>query len=70
MKKYFTIATIAAAALAVAACQPADQNVNVPVDETAAAQVELNEDGSVATENAVERIDREVAPRNPDEKIK
>lgn len=49
MKKYFTIATVAAAALALAACQKVEQDVPVPVDENAAAQIELNDDGSVAT---------------------
>lgn len=67
MKKYFTIATIAAAALAVTACQRVEQDVPVPADENAASQVELNDDGSVATEAP---IDREVQPKNPDEKIK
>lgn len=64
MKKYFTIATIAAAALAVTACQKADQDVTVPVEENATTQVELNADGSVANEAA------ETPSENPDEKIK
>lgn len=46
MKKFFALTTVAAAALALAACQEVE---DVPVDENAAAQVELNEDGSVAT---------------------
>ncbi len=56
MKKYFTIATLAAAALTVAACQKAEQEVAVPVDENAAAQVELADDGTVdaATDETTE----------------
>ena len=44
-----TYMAIAVAALT-AACSQDPQNVDVPVDENAAAQVELNDDGSVKTE--------------------
>lgn len=46
-----TYMAIAVAALT-AACSQDPQTVDVPVDENAAAQVELNDDGSVKTENA------------------
>lgn len=52
--KYIAIATLAAAALAVAACgENKNEDVVVPADETAAANVELNADGSIATPSTV-----------------
>lgn len=45
-----TFMAAAVAALTVAACSEAPEEVAIPVDENAAAQVELNEDGSVKTE--------------------
>jgi uncharacterized lipoprotein YbaY len=47
MKKYFTIATLAAAALTVAACQKAEQDApaqGVTVDATEAAAIEAATD--------------------------
>jgi len=46
-----TYIAIAVAALT-AACSQDPQTVDVPVDENAAAQVELNDDGSVKIEDA------------------
>ena len=45
-----TYIAIAVAALT-AACSQDPQNIDVPADENAAAQVELNDDGSVKTES-------------------
>ena len=56
MKKYFTIATLAAAALTVAACQKAEQDApaqGVTVDATEAAAVEAAND-DVTVEAVVE----------------
>lgn len=46
-----TYMAIAVAALT-AACSQDPQTTDIPVDENAAAQVELNDDGSVKTEAA------------------
>lgn len=53
-----TYMAIAVAALT-AACSQDPQAVDVPVDENAAAQVELNDDGSVKTENASAKAETE-----------
>jgi hypothetical protein len=56
MKKYFTIATLAAVALTVAACQKAEQDApaqGVTVDATEAAAVEAAND-DVTVEAVVE----------------
>ncbi len=45
-----TFMAAAVVALTVAACSEAPADVAVPVDENAAAQVELNDDGTVNTE--------------------
>ena len=53
MKKIVTIAAIAAFAT-LAACSKEAETVDVPVNEAAAADVQLNDDGTVATDAATE----------------
>ena len=47
IKAFIAIAVVALTA----ACSEAPEVIDIPVDETAAAQVELNDDGSIKTDS-------------------